>query len=88
VEKNDDFVRVDHVEILAQQFTSKVGIHAARIEQRDPVAQLITLSSNGFDLGLPRIKKLAVFAPGDNPAGAKKGQTCHHQQTHQRKPFG
>jgi len=88
VEKNDDFVRVDHVEILAQQFTSKVRIHAPRIEQRDPVAQLITLGCNSFDLGLPRIEKLAIFAPGDNSAWAKKGKACHHQQTHQRKPFG
>lgn len=76
----DDFVRVDDIEVAPQQLPNKIGIGVIEIQQRNTVLELVTLGGEMGDPALPLIQQSDIFAPRQQPARAGKRQAAEQQQ--------
>jgi len=63
VEVDDDFVRMNHVQVPADEFGDKIGVGPIRVEQRDPVPQHVPPLGQNRKLRLPLLTQLQVLAP-------------------------
>ena len=75
---------VNHAELATDQFVRQIGIDAARIEQIDPVAQLLAMQLDDLEFSL-RIAQLArIIAPGKHAIGAEDDIAGEEQQQQHR----
>lgn len=74
---NDHFVGMGDIELAAQQFTDEVGIRMFRIEERNPVTQIVTTGGQPLYFGISLIKQGKAVGPSQKAAGSghsKKGK--------------
>ncbi len=75
---------MDDVQSRAQQFTGKIGIYVARIEQADAIAKHIAFVREHSDFLLALTQQAVIFLPGEHAAGAGDRKAAHEQQRSDR----
>ena len=75
---------MQHVKIAAQQFTGKIGIGMAWINQRNTIAQFIPFTDQTFQFGLTLFQQAIVFAPREQAARADNDKGTQPKQKYQR----
>lgn len=87
IEGNYNLIGVRDIQILAQQFTDKIGVCVTRIKQSDAIAQFIPLRLKLRNLVAPLRKQRLVFPPSEHAARASKSEaTQDHQACKCRSP--
>lgn len=84
----DQFVRMRHVQVAAQEFPDKIGIGLLRIEQRDTIFELVTLSLKPRYFGFALPQQPGILAPGQQSAWSCNADCAKHEQRNQRKRLG
>ena len=83
LEPYHNLVRMDDIQLAAQQLADHVGIGAFGVEQFDLVAQHIALGRQFGQLRLSLVAKPQVFAPCEQAGRACDREPTHEQQSEQ-----
>ena len=83
-ESDHHFIGVNHIHVLAQQFTDKIWICAIGIEPIDLVLQCIALSLQLRDLCLPLLEQLFTLVPCEQAGRSRNRETGDQQQAGKR----
>ncbi|WP_366409650.1 hypothetical protein [Novosphingobium sp. 17-62-19] len=80
----DQLVGMGDIEIAAKQFTNKIRVGMARIEQCDTVFDPIPLGRKTGDFLLTLLKQARIFTPGQQTARPSNTGSTEQKQRNQR----
>ena len=80
----DVFVRMNDVEIVADQLAGHVRIDVAGIEQRDAILEIRPLMLQLLDLRLTLVEQRNVLPPSDKSVRSGECETAQQQEIAQR----